>query len=69
MEDKTFRPYIRVAKKAPSRYKVTKLFITGLLKGLTVEEKTFIKLKVDCEYGIPKSGSRYIVTSIEELQK
>ena len=66
-----FRPYkyVPVAKRAQSRYKVTKLFISGLLKGLTVEEKTFVKLNVGCQYGLPKNGSKYIVTSVEEIVK
>ena len=60
--------YIPVARRAPYRYLVTKLFTTGLLKGLTVEEKTFVKLTVNAEYSIPKSGSKYIVTSVQEIE-
>jgi len=47
------------------RYKVSKTFLEGALKGMTIEEQTTVRFEIGKTYGGGWSGSRYKVTGVE----
>lgn len=50
------------------KYKVTKLFVNGILKGLTYEEETSVKFEVGKVYYPAFGLSSYKVIKCEEVK-
>lgn len=47
------------------RYTVSKTFLEGALKGMTIKEETSVEFEIGKTYGGGWSGSRYKVTGCE----
>ena len=47
------------------KYLVTKRFVSGLLRGLTISEKTSVEFVVGRRYNPCVSGSAYVVLRVE----
>jgi hypothetical protein len=48
------------------QYKITKKFIKGVLKGITITEVTPVKFEIGKVYG-PKNGSRFEIVNMKEV--
>lgn len=48
-------------------YRVTKLFTSGLLAGLTITETTTVAFRVGFRCEKPIGGSAYVITACEAL--
>jgi len=49
------------------KYHVTKVFLSGILKGLSFTEKTSVKFKEGFIYKNPFSSSQYKILKCEEV--
>jgi hypothetical protein len=49
------------------KYLVTKVFIGGMLKGITITEETSVKFQVGFVCRITSGGSPYRIASVVEL--
>ena len=49
------------------KYNILKLFVSDHLQGIEISEHTNVQFYEDREYGSDRTGGRYIVTDIMEL--
>ena len=64
--DKNQRQAMRIEDKPKVRYEVSKLFLDGGLKGMTIKDKSPVPFEVGSVYGGGYCGSRYRVMDCKE---
>ena len=66
--DKNQRQAMRIEDKPKVRYEVSKLFLEGSLKGMTIKDKSPVPFEVGSVYGGSYRGSRYRVMDCKEAK-